>query len=98
MNRTAAILMFIIAYTSCLVIPDDSTSNYWNAKAEETNIDTTISIVSLSIVAAFFGIPIVLLLLVALCCILPEKFSKKKKSEECSLENKKKSEECSLEC
>lgn len=92
MNRIVYILMFI-AYTNCLVIktPNDSkeASEYWDAKARETKVDTTASIVGFSILGAIFGIPVALLVLLGLCtgiCYpffwLSEKFKERRKKQQ----------------
>ena len=97
MNRTAAAILMFIAYTTCLVIekPNNSkgASKYWDAKAEKMKVDNITNIIFFSILGAFFGIPVAFILLVAIVAglcypfhFIHEKFSKKKKSEECSLE------------
>ena len=89
----------LISYTCCVVIkkPNNSkeASEYWAAKARETEVDTTAGIVGYSILGALFGIPIAALLLAGLCFgiyypffKLSEKFEergkKQQKSDECA--------------
>ena len=64
-------MLMFIAYCDCTVFktPNDSkgASKYWEAKAEQTRVDTTTTIITFGVIfGVIFGLPIVCLLIFGL--------------------------------
>ena len=64
-------MLMIITYCNCIVFktPNDckGASAYWDAKTEQTKVDTTTSIIFFGVIfGVLFGLPIVVLIIMGL--------------------------------